>query len=161
MASQSHQLSGRSSVAVAVSFSRRAANRRANQGCATTNTSDSTINTGTTALNAPGGNTSNNTAPMTAPSTEATPNRRSRGPCPASSCRYPRAPNSEPGTSPRPLDTLAVSGGYPTASSTGNVTRVPDPTTELIMPATTPAPATATACNGCTALPSGHQGGTK
>src|SRR6188768_1869652 len=49
------------------------------------------------------------------------------------------APVSDPGTSPSPLDTLAVSGGYPSARSTGKVTSVPEPTIALIIPAHTPA----------------------
>src|SRR3954468_20889372 len=54
------------------------------------------------------------------------------------------APVRLPGTSPRELLTVAVTGGSPTASSTGKVTRVPDPTTALIPPAANPAAATAT-----------------
>ena len=40
------------------------------------------------------------------------------------------------------LDTLATSGEYPTASSTGNVTSVPEPTTTLMAPAAPPASST-------------------
>ena len=53
------------------------------------------------------------------------------------------APDSEPGTSPRVLETLAVTAGKPIASSVGKVIRVPDPTTALIAPAPTPASRTA------------------
>ncbi|GMA84920.1 hypothetical protein GCM10025868_01700 [Angustibacter aerolatus] len=41
------------------------------------------------------------------------------------------------------FDTFAVTGGTPRASSTGNVTSVPDPTSEFIAPAVAPASATA------------------
>ena len=44
-----------------------------------------------------------------------------------------------PGTSPMLLETLAVTGGTPKASSVGNVIKVPEPTTVLIVPAATPA----------------------
>src|SRR3954447_9647806 len=54
------------------------------------------------------------------------------------------APVRLPGTSPRELETVAVTGGSPTASSTGKVTRVPEPTTALMEPAARPARATAT-----------------
>ena len=40
---------------------------------------------------------------------------------------------------------VALTGGRPTASSAGNVTSVPEPTTALIAPATRPASATRTA----------------
>jgi hypothetical protein len=70
-----------------------------------------------------------------------TASRSTRPRRPVSSRRYPIAPVTDPGTRPSPLETLAVSGGNPSASSTGNVTRVPDPTTVLIIPAQTPATA--------------------
>src|SRR3954452_13590214 len=54
------------------------------------------------------------------------------------------APVRLPGTRPRELETVAVTGGRPTASSSGKVTRVPEPTTALIEPAASPARATAT-----------------
>src|SRR3954453_3474957 len=57
------------------------------------------------------------------------------------------APVRLPGTRPRELETVAVTGGRPTASSTGKVTRVPDPTTALMPPAANPAAATATICH--------------
>src|SRR3954447_20130434 len=50
-----------------------------------------------------------------------------------------------PGTRPTVLETLAVTAGRPQASSVGKVTRVPDPTTALIVPAATPASRTASA----------------
>ncbi len=53
------------------------------------------------------------------------------------------APLIEPGTRPRVLDTLAVTGGRPVASSTGKVIRVPEPTMVLIVPAPMPAAKTA------------------
>ena len=56
------------------------------------------------------------------------------------------APVSDPGTSPSPFDTLAVSGGYPSARSTGKVTSVPEPTIVLIIPAHTPATTMMTPC---------------
>src|SRR5919206_542383 len=49
------------------------------------------------------------------------------------------APVRLPATRPSELLTVAVTGGRPTASSTGKVTRVPEPTTALIEPATRPA----------------------
>src|SRR5690242_21468967 len=58
------------------------------------------------------------------------------------------APVTEPGTSPRALETLAVTGGRPTASRTGKVISVPDPTMVLIVPAPIPAARTATASAG-------------
>src|SRR3954454_11705361 len=54
------------------------------------------------------------------------------------------APVRLPGARPRELEMVAVTGGSPTASSTGKVTRVPEPTTALIEPAARPARATAT-----------------
>ena len=44
------------------------------------------------------------------------------------------------------LDTLAVTGGRPMASSTGKVISVPEPTTVLIVPAATPATKTTRIC---------------
>ena len=49
------------------------------------------------------------------------------------------APETEPGTRPTELETLAVTGGTPNASSVGKVIRVPEPTTVLIAPAAAPA----------------------
>lgn len=49
------------------------------------------------------------------------------------------APLMEPGTKPRVLDTLAVTGGRPVASSTGKVMSVPEPTMVLMVPAPMPA----------------------
>src|SRR3954454_10656134 len=57
------------------------------------------------------------------------------------------APVRLPGTSPSELLIVAVTGGRPTASSTGKVTRVPEPTTALMPPAANPAAATATICH--------------
>src|SRR3954447_7238298 len=54
------------------------------------------------------------------------------------------APVRLPGTRPSELEIVAVTGGGPTASSTGKVTRVPEPTTALIELAATPASTTAT-----------------
>lgn len=53
------------------------------------------------------------------------------------------APLIEPGIRPRALETAAVTGGRPVARSTGNVIRVPEPTTVLMAPAPAPAPNTA------------------
>src|ERR1700712_4129244 len=54
------------------------------------------------------------------------------------------APVRLPGTRPRALEMEAVTGARPTASSTGKVTSVPEPTTALMDPAASPASATAT-----------------
>src|SRR3954454_7804840 len=65
----------------------------------------------------------------------------------------------EPKTSPTVLETLATTGGYPTASRVGNVISDPDPTIALTAPATTPAPVTAsisrTVTGGTVAAPPG------
>ncbi len=53
------------------------------------------------------------------------------------------APLMEPGIRPRALDTVAVTGGRPVASSTGKVINVPEPTMVLIVPAPIPAAKTA------------------
>jgi len=44
------------------------------------------------------------------------------------------------------LETFAVTGGYPNASSVGNVISVPLPTTVLIVPAAMPAAKIAAMC---------------
>ena len=44
-----------------------------------------------------------------------------------------------PVTTPMLFDTFATNGGYPRNSRTGNVTRVPEPTTALMVPAQSPA----------------------
>src|SRR3954470_17255492 len=49
-----------------------------------------------------------------------------------------------PAIRPRELLIVAGTGGRPTASSTGKLTKVPEPTTELMPPAANPAAATAT-----------------
>ena len=49
-----------------------------------------------------------------------------------------QAPESDPGASPTVLETLAITGGTPSASSVGNVISVPEPTTVLIKPASPP-----------------------
>src|SRR5689334_9616807 len=51
------------------------------------------------------------------------------------------------------FETLAVTGGTPSASSVGKVISVPEPTTALIMPAPTPAASTASASHGLTGRP--------
>src|SRR3954470_15897206 len=51
------------------------------------------------------------------------------------------------------FETFAVTAGYPRASSVGNVSSVPEPTTALIMPAPTLAASTASACQGLTGRP--------
>ena len=62
---------------------------------------------------------------------------------PLNSSRYPQAELTAPGTRPTLLETLATTGGYPIASSTGKVMRVPDPITALMVPAPNPAAMTA------------------
>src|SRR5829696_6653331 len=54
-------------------------------------------------------------------------------------------PLTPPGTRPTQLETLASTGGKPTASSVGKVTSEPEPTTVLTPPATAPATRTARA----------------
>lgn len=49
----------------------------------------------------------------------------------------------EPKTSPRELETVAVTGGRPVATSTGKVISVPEPTMVLMVPAPMPAAKTA------------------
>ena len=61
-----------------------------------------------------------------------------RARCPARCARYPIAPETDPGTNPRVLETFAVTGGTPNASKVGKVINVPDPTTVLMVPAATP-----------------------
>ena len=58
-----------------------------------------------------------------------------------------------PGTRPTLLDTFATIGGYPNASSVGNVINEPDPTTALIPPAPTPAAKIATTSHGVKIIP--------
>ena len=77
--------------------------------------------------------------PPIAAKNDATAYRASRRPWPASSLRYPTAPVMLPVTRPIALDVVAVTGGYPSATRTGKVTSVPEPTTALISPAHTPA----------------------
>ena len=62
------------------------------------------------------------------------------------------APETEPGTSPRVLDTFAVTASYPTASNVGKVISEPEPTMVLIVPAAMPAPTIAAASGGVTQL---------
>src|SRR5699024_11585619 len=50
-----------------------------------------------------------------------------------------------PGASPMLLETVAVTGGWPNARSTGKVKSVPEPATALIPPAANPARRMATA----------------
>src|SRR5690606_41973878 len=57
------------------------------------------------------------------------------------------APLMLPGARPMAFGVVAVTGGYPSATSTGNVTSVPEPTTVLIIPAQTPAKVIRTACH--------------
>ncbi len=61
------------------------------------------------------------------------------------------APLTEPGIRPSALDTVAVTGDSPVASSTGKVISVPEPTTLLMAPAPTPAANTAAMASGVTA----------
>src|SRR5262249_51796126 len=83
--------------------------------------------------------------PISAPITDIVPSRTERRRWPPSSERYPSVPDSPPGTSPIVFDTLACTGAYPNASSTGNVINVPLPTTVLTVPAPNPAAAIAMA----------------
>ena len=114
------------------------------------------MRTGTMSLNAPAGSFSSRIAPRTPPSSDAAPSRISLDRCPVSSARYPIAPDTDPGASPKVLDTLAVTGGSPTARSTGKVINVPEPTTVLIVPAHTPATNTKIACSGLIASATGR-----
>src|SRR3954454_7950376 len=124
-------------------------------------TSASAISAGTIARKAELGRRRSRTAPMIPPVTEALPSRRSRERWPVSSGRMARAPEADPGTRPTLLDTLAVTGAYPRASSTGKVISVPEPTTVLIVPAASPAASTRRASGsvirraGCHARPQG------
>ena len=68
------------------------------------------MNTGTIALKAEAGATSSATAPVIPPSSDIAPKRSTRALWPASSRRYPIAPETEPGTRPIVFDTLAVTG---------------------------------------------------
>src|SRR5690606_16224182 len=61
---------------------------------------------------------------------------------------------SEPGASPMLFEMVAVTGGYPRASSTGKVNSVPDPTTALIAPAPMPATRIASASHSSIDRPS-------
>lgn len=63
------------------------------------------------------------------------------------------APLMDPGIRPSALDTVAVTGGSPVASRTGNVISVPDPTMVLIVPAPTPAAKTASISQMDKAIP--------
>ena len=56
-------------------------------------------------------------------------------------------PENPAATSPIALDICAVTGGNPTATRVGNVTNVPEPTTELIVPAQKPARSTISTCH--------------
>src|SRR5215469_3937 len=58
-----------------------------------------------------------------------------------------------PDTRPMLFETLAMTGGYPKASSVGNVISEPDPTTALTAPAAIPAPRIAKASGGPTCSP--------
>ena len=97
------------------------------------------ISTGTIASNASVGSTRRSTAPADRRS-----GRRRRPDHPRRAVPRARGGSrstrtSDPGTSPMVLETLAVTGGTPNASRVGNVIRVPDPTTVLMVPAATPA----------------------
>lgn len=56
---------------------------------------------------------------------------------------YARAPLIEPGARPTVLETLATTGGKPSATSVGNVMSDPDPATVFTTPAARPASSTA------------------
>jgi hypothetical protein len=59
---------------------------------------------------------------------------------------------ADPVIRPMAFDVVAVTGGYPSATRTGNVTSVPEPTTALISPAHSPARAMIAASHHCTAV---------
>src|SRR5699024_11541892 len=59
-------------------------------------------------------------------------------PASLSSRRYPQVPEKPAATKPMAFDIWAVTGGNPTDTSTGKVTSVPEPTTELMVPAKNP-----------------------
>src|SRR5699024_5287147 len=86
-------------------------------------------------------------APITPPTREAHVSRFAIEPASRSSRRYPQVPEKPAATKPMALDICAVTGGKLTDTSTGNVTSVPDPTTELIVPAQNPASSTSSACH--------------
>src|SRR5690606_20162948 len=113
------------------------------RGWSTTRTRASATRTGTIVSKAVDGRVSSSIAPASPPAAAAIPSRSTRRRWPASSRRYPMAPLTDPGISPSALDTVAVTGGSPVASSTGNVIRVPDPTMVLMVPAPIPAAKTA------------------
>ena len=81
------------------------------RGWSMTRTSANTIRTGTTALNTAVGRMRKRPAPTTAPSRDATDRRAVAGHCPLISLRYPTAPNTAPGVTPRLFDALATTGG--------------------------------------------------
>src|SRR5690625_6433634 len=68
-------------------------------------------------------------------------------PASLSSRRYPQVPEKPAATKPMAFDIWAVTGGNPTDTSTGKVTSVPEPTTELMVPAQNPANRTKSACH--------------
>src|SRR5688572_12470797 len=108
-----------------------------------TSTQPIPISTGTMASKAAAGSQSSSSAPAMPPSSEAVPNHNTRRRSPVSSRPVAQAPESEPGASPTVLETLAITGGTPSASKVGNVIKVPEPTTALIKPAAAPAPKSA------------------
>src|SRR5690625_2564752 len=86
-------------------------------------------------------------APITPPTNEATVSFLAMTLASLSPRRYPQVPENPAATSPMALDICAVTGGKPTDTRTGKVTSVPEPTTELIVPAQKPASRTTTACH--------------
>src|SRR5689334_6890795 len=109
------------------------------RGPITTSTSASTSRTGTTVMNTFSGRCSSSHAPPPAPSSDAGICQRNRLHCPRSSRRYPQVPDTPPATKPTAFDIVEVTGGYPSATSVGNVMRVPEPTSAVMAPAPTPA----------------------
>src|SRR6266436_2294361 len=81
-------------------------------------------------------------APTSAPSTDGIASRTSRRLPPRSSRRKPTALASDPGQSATVFVMLATIGSRPSHTKTGNDSRVPPPATELMRPATRPAPNT-------------------
>src|SRR5690625_1211265 len=86
-------------------------------------------------------------APMSPPISEPQVTFLATGKASRSSRRYPQVPEKPAATSPIALDIWAVTGGNPTETRNGNVTSVPEPTTELMVPAQNPAIKTIRNCH--------------
>ena len=86
-------------------------------------------------------------APTSPPASEAVVSAGSTARDCASSRRQPNTPDTPAATRPMALEICAVTGGNPRATSTGKVTRVPEPTTVLIVPAQNPASRMTATCH--------------